>query len=299
MQRASGTEREDEKADPTAENISEDSTDEQLADTAFTVPSKSISFPERMSSTFHTGALFKSATMEMKVGKQYKLSDIVEYKGKDSRGSATIYTAPCNVTARFLRGKYSGTLRGTTDMDEWGISSPQGFSPNELEKSWIKFDSDECLEDGGAYLYSGEDDWEDIIRINLTRPTQEELNGEATEADAGAEAVDLSPCRNLAVDTLEKDIKGLLLGSTISSGVGALSSAAGAVTGGIGMSAAKDESKKDAAGKLQLASTITSAVGAAGAAGGAITSGIALSKLDDVIKGMKECRAAADRAGRQ
>ncbi|MDR3126715.1 MAG: hypothetical protein LBT92_03735, partial [Rickettsiales bacterium] len=137
----------------------------------------------------------------------------------------------------------------------------------------------------------------DTARENI--PAESEESDFESVQSSDAEEVDLSPCRNLDVDAL-KGIKSLLIGSTVSSGVGALSSAAGAITSGIGGSMAKKEDEKSqaTAGKLNVASTITSAIGAAGAAGGAVTSGIAISKLDAVIKDMEGCREAARKVPR-
>jgi hypothetical protein len=111
-------------------------------------------------------------------------------------------------------------------------------------------------------------------------------------SDFGAD-VALGACNDISEKTLD-EMDGLLLGSTISSGIGAASAAAGAITGGIGTSMAKkdDEKSQKTAQNLRTASIITSAAGALGAGGGAITAGLAKGKIKELRASIRKCKCA-------
>jgi hypothetical protein len=271
--------------------------------------SQFAAFLQKIKNMVPSGQLFKKGQIQLVIGKQYKMSDIIrgdaaaEHPIQASKYSGPIRdiliaTAACDMTYFVKHAGYEHTYEITAAKNIWGGSVGQELDEGSLESSWIRFNSD-CADN---FLYADGSGISDIVRISLVSaeaaadgaPT---LDDEILQDEKRA-AVDLSPCRNLDVGALKNDVRGLLIGSTISSGIGAASAAAGAITGGIGTSMAKkdDEKSQGTAAKLNLASTITSAVGAVGAAGGAVTSGIAISKLDAVIKGMEECKEAANKA---
>jgi len=273
-----------------------------------------------------TGVFFKSSEMEMRVGVQYKLSDIVksdfaakfpvsasQYSGPAR--DALIATAPCDITYSVRHAGKTSTYNITTGQDTAGGSVAQGLDAGELEASWIRFDSDTCLRDGKAWLYADGNGWADIIRIRLAPAVGNQIGGLEKSIPLNLVNAAKSACGGINIKELET-IKNTMIGSAVVAGVGA---AGNIVASGFnianavkkpdevakptpeGENEAKDETTKPDAAKPDAkkvqgtVNVVASGVGAATGTASAVMSGVSADKLGKLIERFKECQNAVNK----